>query len=433
VRAGAAGGPGDSTPATSTSRPELSRRGFLAGTTAALAAGGLSSALSGCDSSAVNPGLLSQPLPPAPDNPVTWRIRAGNKPIADGLLAEKDATIRIYARSGRLAASCMDKFSRQHGCAVQLTTFDSTLEAITAMTSRPSRFDVLLGLPIPMLGTLIGRGIIQPLNHSYIPNISQVWSQFTNPFYDQHWQYSAPYTVYTTGIGWRRDLVEADPYAMINAWTLLWQAKYDGKVGILDDYREGITLGLLESEEITINTANPRLIDAAATTLIQLADLVHPRLDNGFSRLATGATWLAHAWSGQVAAAAKNLPPGTPTDVLGYWFPPTGYGPVANDLIAVARSAGNPVLAHLFINFMLDQPNALDNARGTGYLQPLTYMTPTRLVRLGILPPSLISTAVLPDGYYHDLKELQLPVGADALWQQAWQSVVAHMQLTHPQ
>ena len=35
-----------------------------------------------------------------------------------------------------------------------------------------------------MLGQLIEGQLAQPLNHSYIPNISQAWPDYTNPFYD---------------------------------------------------------------------------------------------------------------------------------------------------------------------------------------------------------------------------------------------------------
>ena len=417
----------------------LSRRGFLAttagaaaaaGAATALTAGGLASLISACDSAAVNADLLTQLPVPGPFNPVTWPISARNRPIADGMRAEQDATLAVFTWPGRIAAQCLDKFARKHGCLVKLTTFGSMSDAIATLASKNSRFDVLLGVPIATLGTVIGRNLVQPLNHSYIPNISQAWPQFTNPFYDQNWQYTVPYTIYTTGIGWRKDLVDADPYAMVNGWELLWNAKYTGRVAILDDYREAISLGLLAGGLADLNTPDPLLIDGAASSLTELASLARPKLDNtAFRQLATGRTWVQHAWSGQIAAAIKNLPPGTPPDVLGYWFPPDGSGPVANDMITIPRSAQNPVLAHLFMNFMLDVPNAMTNAGGIGYMQPLRWMTPRRLVTHGILPADLISTAVLEDYFYRCLKELQLPVATDALWQQAFQSVVAHMQL----
>ena len=50
-----------------------------------------------------------------------------------------------------------------------------------------------------------------------------------------------------------------------------------------------------------------------------------------------------------MAAAASYMPKGMPVDVVGYWFPRDGKGPVANDTNTVLRSATNPVLAHLFL------------------------------------------------------------------------------------
>jgi len=42
------------------------------------------------------------------------------------------------------------------------------------------------------------------------------------------------------------------------------------------------------------------------------------------------------------------------------------------------------------------------------------------LVKQQILDPALTSTVVVPSTFKTGLFELQLPVDADALWQQAW-------------
>ena len=78
------------------------------------------------------------------------------------------------------------------------------------------------------------------------------------------------------------------------------------------------------------------------------------------------------------------------------------------------------MLAHLFLNYLLDLPVALDNISLNGYMQPLTGVTPQVLVKEQILPPALTSTVVVPSNFKTGLFELQLPVDADALWQQAW-------------
>jgi spermidine/putrescine-binding protein len=96
---------------------------------------------------------------------------------------------------------------------------------------------------------------------------------------------------------------------------------------------------------------------------------------------------------------------------------------VGNDTIAILKGAQNPVLAHLFMNYMLDLPNVLTNISFNGYMQPLTAVTPQRLVKEGLLDPNLTSTAVLPSYFRRGVSELQLPVPTDLQWQAAWQQV----------
>ncbi|MGH9299827.1 MAG: polyamine ABC transporter substrate-binding protein, partial [Acidimicrobiales bacterium] len=78
-------------------------------------------------------------------------------------------------------------------------------------------------------------------------------------------------------------------------------------------------------------------------------------------------------------------------------------------------------LAHLFLNYLLDLNNALENISFNGYMQPIEGVTPTRLVSEQILPPSLTSTVVLPSYFRRGLLELQLEPAVDAIWQQDWQ------------
>lgn len=404
----------------------LSRRGFLAGTTVAgLAAGGLGTLLTGCDSTSGHALLLKQDKPPAPNNPVTWPIYRDNQAIPSGDLFAPDSTISVLAWNDRLADRCVRDFAKKYGCQVDLTTFSSMPEAMARLNSRHARFDVFLGATLDVLDALVAGKVIQPLNHSYIPNIIQTWQMFTDPFYDQDWRYTAPYTVYTTGIGWRRDLISVEPYADLDAWQLLWQPSLEGKTAILDDYREVISLGLLKNGEISLDTANPQLVDASRRALLSMVSQTRPlRSNQAYLGLASGDLAIGQVWSGQIAAAGRLLPPGVRAENLGYWFPSNGLGPVANDMMVVPRSSADPLLAHLFINFMLDRPNALHNAISTGFTQPLTWMTPERMIKFGAISESLISAAVLENDFYRGLKELQLQVGARALWQQAWRAVV---------
>ncbi|MEP7025266.1 MAG: spermidine/putrescine ABC transporter substrate-binding protein [Actinomycetota bacterium] len=401
------------------SRAGLSRRDFLArGAGAGLALGGLGPLLQACAPALAGGGTV--PLP-RPSNPVHWPT-AGNKQIASGLAPEQGATLQIFNWVAYVNQACLNHFAKKYNCKVQLTTFNTMNEAISKLRNDPSlSFDVFMGVTVDVLGQLIESKLIQPLNHSYIPNISQAWPDFTDPFYDRGWQYTVPYTIYTTGIAWRKDLVHENPYAMANPWSMLWQPKYKGKVAILDDYREGISLGLMKNGHTNLNTTSQAQIDQSRQALQELVSLVNLRIDNNdYTEVPDAQTWIHHAWSGDMAAAGYYMPKGTSVETVGYWFPTDGRGPVANDTNAILRSATNPVLAHLFLNYLLDLPNVLENISFNGYMQPLNGVTPQRLVKEKLLPPSLMSTVVQPSYFRRGLGELQLPVDTDALWQQAW-------------
>ena len=73
--------------------------------------------------------------------------------------------------------------------------------------------------------------------------------------------------------------------------------------------------------------------------------------------------------------------------------------------------------------YMLDLNNGLTNYTYTGYMQPLNGITPQRLVQEKLLPTTLMSTTVRPSDFRRGVMELQIPVTANALWEQAWQRV----------
>jgi spermidine/putrescine transport system substrate-binding protein len=400
----------------STGSPALSRRSFLAGAvTTGLAA---TLAASGTAAAATS---TSKPLPlPRPDNPVTWPIYRSNPAIADGLRPEKNATLKIFNWVAYINQKDLNTFGKKYGCKVELTTFNTMDEAVAKLHSGQFDFDVFVPT-VDVIGQLVVSKLARPLNHSYIPNISQAWTQFQNPFYDQHWLYSVPYTIYTTGIAWRKDHVPENPYAMANPWAMPWNPKYKGKVAILDDTREGLALGMLKNGITDLNTTDPAQLQTATNSLLKLDKLVNLHVDNNdYTSIPTGQTWIHQAWSGDMAAAQSYMPKGTPVGVVGYWFPTSGQGPVANDTMMVLAGGKNPVLAHLFLNYMLDLHNVLENISFNGYMQPINGVTPQVLVQEGILPPSLTSTVVLPSNFDTGLKELELSPTVDAQYQQAW-------------
>jgi spermidine/putrescine transport system substrate-binding protein len=115
------------------------------------------------------------------------------------------------------------------------------------------------------------------------------------------------------------------------------------------------------------------------------------------------------------------LPEGTDVSVLGYWYPPDGGGAIGSDQMAVLRSAKNPVLAHHFLNFMLDEKNAYENFTGfVGYQPPQISLDPERLIADGVVPENLSAAIVRESDFDKGYPELELSPEAAVLWQNAW-------------
>ena len=401
-------------------RPEpegrvLSRREVL-GAGAGLMLGAM---LAGCGGSSETTATGSSGLSlPSLHSPVKWPIFSDNKPIASGMAPEKGATLQIYNWVAYINEAVIKSFCKKYDCNYTLTTYDTMEEAIAKLGSGQLNFDILFP-GVNYLGQLVQTKTIRPLNHSYIPNIANAWPDYRDPFYDQGWDYTVPYAIFTTGMAWRKDKVNLAP-----SWNMPWEASaYKGKVAVLDSYRETIGLALMKAGNFDLNTTSTSQIKAAGTALQQLASLTNVRIDNNdYTDVPTGKTWIHHAWSGDMASSFEYLPKGTSVGVIGYWFPADKRGPVGNDLMVNLTSGANPVLAHLFINYMLDVNNALENYSYVGYMQPLTAVTPQRLIAEKLLPPQLSSTVVLPDNFRKGVWELELPLAANAVWESTWNS-----------
>ena len=406
-------------------RPEpgdnaISRRQLL-GAGAGLALAGVLAGCGGSSPGAANAGAASTgtsvPLP-RPNRPVKWPIYADNKAIASGLKPERGATLQLYNWVDYVNEAVLKDFCRKYDCKYQLTTFTTMTEAMSKLLSGQLNFDVFFP-EVSVLGQLVATKLIRPLNHSYIPNIANTWVDYHSPFYDRGSQYTTPYSIYTTGIAWRKDKVNLKP-----SWNMPWEgAKYKGKVAILDDDREAISLALLRAGNLNLNTTNPAEIQAAGVALSKLSSLTNVLIDdNDYTEIPSGKTWIHQAWSGDMASAYQYMPKGTSVDVVGYWFPPDGKGPVANDLMVNLKGGSNPVLSHLLVNYLLDVHNALNNYSYVGYMQPLNAVTPQRLTAEKLLPPQLTSTVVLPRDFRAGVQQLELPPAATTLWENTWNS-----------
>lgn len=356
-----------------------------------------------------------------PDRPVTHPLFEDNQAIASGLDPEQ-GPLQLYNWNGYIWPKKLKEFGKELGVDVKLSTFSTMDEAIAKIASGAVEFDVFFPTP-DRLGRMVLAKQLQPLNLSYIPNLQRtVWPSLRDPFYDKGSQYTVPYTIYTTGIGYRADKVVKTPGEYASPYDIFWEPAHKGWTWLLDDSREAITAMLLRNGITDVNTERPGDVELAKKELLSLVDAVNVKVStDDYTNLPEGKAWVHQAWSGSMVSAPYYLPKGVGVEALGYWFPEDGRGAIGNDTLGVLRSAKNPVLAHHFLNFMLDEQNAYDNfVQFVGYQPPLVGLHPDRLVTDEVVPPHLKTAIVRQQDFDTGYFELELSPEGQTLWQNAW-------------
>jgi spermidine/putrescine transport system substrate-binding protein len=403
---------------------KCSRRDFLRSSAAvSMALSGTAALLGGCVSSSIR--ATDDDLALArPDLPVTLPIHDDNPPLEDGLFPEAGATLRIYNWEEYLWPRIVEEFAARYEVEVEISTFRDMDDALATLGSGAS-YDVFFHRT-DVIGRLAADKLLRPLNHYYIPNLrAHVWPVYRNPFYDQGARYGVPYTVYTTGIVWRTDRVDDDIAARSNPYEVFWDSGYEGRIHLLDDYREVISMVLLKNGITNLNTSDKEELAIVAGDLAALADNVAALDIDAYKDVPQGEAWIHQAWSGDAIASQYYFPRMDDPSVMRYWFPPDGGGAVANDCMGVLRNARNPVLAHHFIDYMLDEDVAIRNFGWNGYQPPQRKLTPSLMVNKGYVPTHLKNAITLRSSFNKGFMEMELSAEADDRWHRVWKEFEA--------
>lgn len=362
-----------------------------------------------------------------PDKPVT--LPMNGDPIADGLEPES-GTFTVFNYEDYLYKAVLDKFGEKYGVDVQITTFANMDQCITKLANQDVDVDVTEITPDRLTQVTAGK-LMQPLNHSYIPNLQKnVWPQLQSPFYDRGSRYTVPYAAYTTGIAWRSDKVSEDIPNMDNPWHIFWNAQeYEGYTGIINSPREAIGLALLQRGINDLNTEDPELINTALEDLQALVRICNPKVNNTqYQTLGQGKSWLHQSWSGDpLMNVWWYMPEGVSGDVIQYWHGPRGFTPVQNDCWAIPAFSKKPVLAHLWMNFILEEENAYSNfVNFTGYQPAVKSVNADRLISDGVVPKHLSSAVVRPDDLGpNSIQYMTLTAEGQRMWQDAYAQFIS--------
>ncbi len=295
---------------------------------------------------------------------------------------QEHSFVRIFNWDEYLDESVLEKFTEQTGIEVLIESFEDTDEVNAAIRSRPDHYDIVV-IDSDKAENLWDLQLLRELDHSQLPNLKHIDSTHLARDADAQSRFSVPYLWGTTLVAYRKDMIE-DP---IRSWGLLWDDRYAGRIGMLNERLESVQIALIKNG-YSLNERSPQAIQLAEKDLIAQVQGLGVRYLEGIpsvleQALTSGQIWAAAAYSGDAAMIADEH------ENIGLFIPKEGSA-LWIDTFVIPRDSPRHVEAHQFINYFMDPKMAAANASS------LYYATPNRAAREFLDPELLQDEAIFP-------------------------------------
>ena len=340
---------------------------------ATAAAGGL---LAGCGSGGGS-SSSSRVVVGTREDPAKQPLYDDNPMIESGLEPEK-GPLRVYNWADYMYKRVLDDFEKEFGVEVDLTTFYNLEEATRKLRTGKVSFDVFVPTA-EIVPKFVAGKLMQPLNHDYLPNLKKnIWPMLAEPLLRPGLAlhgaiHRLPHRHRLAhGHGQRRHRCDGQPLG-----SLLGPRVQGDQRGCTTITGRPSGSGCTGTASPTSTATRPSDLEAARESLVELTDLVNIRytIDGAYAKLPEGVFGIHHAWSGDMVNAPYYMPKGGDPSVLRYVWPPKAQGGaggyVSNDNLAVLKDAEHPVLAHMFLNYMLDDRVSIKNFSWNAYQPPI--------------------------------------------------------------
>ncbi len=261
-------------------------------------------------------------------------------------------TLRVYTWSNYFSDDILKKFTERTGVKVELSYLSSNEEMFAKLRAGATGFDVIQPSDY-MMRQLIRLQMLQALDKSQLPNISQLEATYQNPPYDPGGKFSVPFTYGTTGIAVNTEKVKVPAGGV--GWNLLLKSPDPSHTSILDDMRE-VFGAVLKADGHSLNTTDVKALEKARVQIAQLKNNILMFNSEPKALLLKGELNVAHIFSCDAAQAMAMNPK------IKYFIPKEG-GAMWTDNFAIPVKAAHPKEAHQFINFVLDPEIALEIVR----------------------------------------------------------------------
>ena len=277
---------------------------------------------------------------------------------------------------GYMAPDAVEQFNNSTGNSAELVLHATNEEIMGKLLASKGKGYDLVFVSSPFAEILHNLGLAEELDHSKLPNMSNLYDQAMNLEHDKGNQFSVPYAWGTTGLCYRSDLVAGTP----DSWLDLLQPSDDlaKKTTMLSTDRWLLGAGQL-AKGYSVNETDAGKMAEVRDLLIEAKRTLLAYDDTTFySKLVSGEAELVQAWDGWC-----NYGIGENSDIK-YIIPREG-SDLWVDTMVILKNSEHKDAAYAFVNYMLEEQTHRWAAEN------ILYKVPNEAAMSG-LDPSLIET-----------------------------------------
>jgi spermidine/putrescine transport system substrate-binding protein len=284
-----------------------------------------------------------------------------------------------------------NNFSKEFGIQMVFDYYADTEEMVTKFKLNPKTpYDVVLGCGVAEVIRLRAMGIVQDLNHDYLPNVTAyLKDEYKNRAFDPGNRFQLPDSGYATTYAVNSKYVDMkDP--QIGSWKFLFEnEKYANKITMLDNMYEAIGAAL-KSLGYSWNSDNESELMQAKEVLMKQKPRVMAYDSWPRRPLVEEEAWISQTWDGDAWLVSQDMPnKGSLKGVL-----PKEGTYIGTNTDFIPSGAKHPAAAHLFLNYLYRTDVNVLLIKVIGYppahKHVMEFMSPEMKAWSGF---------ILPDGY----------------------------------
>ena len=296
--------------------------------------------------------------------------------------------LHLYSWADMFDPDVIAEFEEKCDCRVVLDSYDSNEMLYAKLRAGAKGYDLIF--PTYYYEQILTKqGMLERIDVERIPNLKNLDREVLKPIEKSLLQYSVPFAVSYTGLGYRRDRIDDFDFS----WRVYGDKKYRRRMTLLNDEREVLGIALITLGH-SPNSTDEEEIEAAADLVIEwkknIAKFENEQYKNG---IATAEFLIVQGYSSDLMQVADENPN------VGFAFPKEG-AIISYDQMAIPKGAQDVDLAYEFMNFLYTPGVAARNMERIFERIPnkeaYLLLSKKTLGLIGLFPPPEIFEKLVP-------------------------------------